>query len=277
MSAAAPPATGTETVVVAGTTIRVSVEGDGPPLLLLPGIGSSLEMWGPLRSRLEGRTTIAFDPPGIGGSPNTRSFWTVGRVAHLAAAVLDRWAPDTLPDVVGYSFGGLVAQHLARLRVLRRLALVATTAGQPAIPPLPHRLLTMLQGGFLVQAGRYNRDPQLGRLFGGRSARQPDALAAAMGLLGSSPPSFAGYYGQALAASLWTGLPWLHLLSLPTLVLTGTDDRLVPPPNSRLIACSAPGARLRVLKGAGHLLVLDDAERVAAELVPFFEEDRRIG
>ncbi len=233
-------------------------------------------MWAPLRTALPGRTTIAFDPPGIGGSPNTRSFWTVGRVAHLAAAVLDRWAPDTA-DVVGYSFGGLVAQHLARLRVLRRLALVATTAGQPAIPPLPHRLLTMLQGGFLVQAGRYNRDPQLGRLFGGRSARQPDALVAAMGLLASSPPSAAGYYGQALAASLWTGLPRLRLLSMPSLVLTGTDDRLVPPANSRLIACTAPGARLRVLKGAGHLLVLDDAERVAAELVPFLEADRPPG
>jgi pimeloyl-ACP methyl ester carboxylesterase len=262
-----------EVMVVGGSSIRVSVRGTGPPVLLLPGIGSSLEMWGPLRRQLGERTTIAFDPPGIGASPFDRRIWSIGHVARLAAAVVDRWAPDVAPDVIGYSFGGLVAQHLARLRVVRRLALVATTAGQPAVPPMPHRLLAMLQGGLLLQQGRKGNS-ELGQLFGGRSAREPAALTAAMRQLSAVPPSTAGYYGQALAASLWTGLPWLRLLTMPTLVLTGSDDRLVPASNSRVITALAPGARLRILRGAGHLLVLDDAERTGTELRTFLDTGR---
>ena len=258
-----------ETAVVDGATIRVSIAGEGPPLLLLPGIGSSVETWRPLRERLDGWTTIAFDPPGIGPSPADRRLWTVGRTARLAASVLDRWAPGTTPDVLGYSFGGLVAQHLARLRVVRRLALVATTAGQPAIPPMPHRLLAMLQGGLLLQGSGAKGASELGRLFGGRSAREPETLLAAMAALTASPPSAAGYYGQALAASIWTGHPWLHLLAMPVLVMTGDDDRLVPAANSRLLACLLPRARFHVVAGAGHLLVLDDAELVATELRDF--------
>jgi pimeloyl-ACP methyl ester carboxylesterase len=260
-----------ETTVVDGSTIRVSIAGEGPVLLLLPGIGSSVEMWEPLRERLHDRTTIAFDPPGIGTSPADRHIWTVGRAARLAASVLDRWAPGSTPDVLGYSFGGLVAQHLARLRVIRRLALVATTAGQPAIPPMPHRLLTMLQGGLLLRNSRSGGGKEIAQLFGGRSAREPDALARSMALLMSSPPTAAGYYGQAMAASTWTGLPWLHLLRMPVLVVTGDDDRLVPAANSRLLACLLPQGELRVLPGAGHLLVIDDADRVANGLRSFLD------
>jgi pimeloyl-ACP methyl ester carboxylesterase len=259
-----------ETTVVDGSTIRVSIAGDGRPLLLLPGIGSSVELWEPLRRHLGDRTTIAFDPPGIGRSPGDRHLRTVGRTAQLAAAVLDRWAAGTVPDVVGYSFGGLVAQHLARLRVVRRLALVATTAGQPAIPPMPHRLLAMLQGGLLLQRDG-GAGMELGGLFGGRSARDPVALATAIAHLTAAPPSTLGYYGQALAASVWTGLPWVRLLRMPTLVLAGSDDRLVPAVNSRLLATLLPRAELRILPAAGHLLVLDDVERVATELRGFLQ------
>ncbi|MGE0795137.1 MAG: alpha/beta fold hydrolase [Acidimicrobiia bacterium] len=258
-----------ETAVVAGTTVRVSVAGQGPPLLLLPGMGSGLEMWEPLRARLAGRTTVAFDAPGIGRSPVDRRLWTVGRAARLASAVVDRYAPGVVPEVLGYSFGGLVAQHLARLRVVARLVLVATTAGQPAVPPMPHRLLAMLQGGLLLQRDAVAGRGELGRLFGGRSARDPVALGRAVAHLATSPPSAVGYYGQALAASTWTGLPWIRLLTMPALVLAGGDDRLVPPANARLLAGLLPDARLCILAGAGHLLVLDDADRVADEVLAF--------
>lgn len=274
--------------VVDGTTVRVSVAGSGPPLLLLPGIGTSTGSWGPLRDQLAARTTIAFDLPGIGGSPADHQLWTVGRTARLAASLLDRFtrAGSLVPDVLGYSLGGLVAQHLARLLPVRRLVLVATTAGQPAIPPLPHRLLAMLRGGLLLQGGGDGRgdavggDPsaarhhelrELGALMGGRVAREPAALAEAVALLTASPPSAAGYYGQALAASVWTGLTHARGLRLPVLVLAGSDDRLVPVVNSRLLASLLPNASLQILPGAGHLLVLDDARRVGAAVREFLD------
>lgn len=107
--------------------------------------------------------------------------------------------------------------------------------------------------------------------MGGRVAREPATLAEAVALLTSSPPSAAGYYGQALAASIWTGLTHARGLRLPVLVLSGGDDRLIPTANSRLLASLLPNASLQILPGAGHLLVLDDARRVGAAVREFLD------
>ena len=52
---------------LAGTCVRVAVSGEGPPLLLINGIGANIEMWQPLASRLPGRRVVMFDFPGTGG------------------------------------------------------------------------------------------------------------------------------------------------------------------------------------------------------------------
>ncbi len=82
-------------------------------------------------------------------------------------------------------------------------------------------------------------------------------------------PSPVGYALQMTAFSLFHSLPWLHRVQQPTLVLTGTDDRLVPMANSAVLAAHLPNARLRVFERWGHYLLHDPASGAAATVADF--------
>src|SRR4051812_14340746 len=98
---------------VAGRRVLVRESGQGRPLLLLNGIGAHVGMWRPLEHALGGLWLIAFDAPGTGRSPVPAAPLTFAGHAQVAEGLLDRLALERV-DVLGYSFGGLVAQHLVR-------------------------------------------------------------------------------------------------------------------------------------------------------------------
>src|SRR3954447_5757753 len=79
----------TRVVDVDGVPIRVSVSGEGPPLLLVNGLGGSLEMWQPFVSQLRGRQLITFDCPGTGESPRLRRPARMRRLAALVSRLLE--------------------------------------------------------------------------------------------------------------------------------------------------------------------------------------------
>jgi pimeloyl-ACP methyl ester carboxylesterase len=79
-----------------------------------------------------------------------------------------------------------------------------------------------------------------------------------------------GYYGQVLAGSRFSSLPWLHKITAPTLVLAGGSDKLVPPSNGRLLAGRLPNADLHILPGEGHLLLFDPDSAALPLLTKFF-------
>ena len=76
-------------LTVQGLSLRVAVEGRGQPLLLISGLGASLDVWEPLREILPGFQTIAFDIPGVGESPFPARPLTIPRLARLTAGVIE--------------------------------------------------------------------------------------------------------------------------------------------------------------------------------------------
>lgn len=255
--------------------MRVSIhEGTGRhtrPLLLLNGIGAPLELWGPLRARLAHRTTIAFDAPGTGGSPLPWCPTTIAGLARVAAGVLAELADELDAerfDVLGYSFGGAVAQELAIFRDARvaSLVLAATNTGVGAVPgdpvalaalvaPIPVHLLPPGRGSLLSLSG---------------DAGSRAAFSHADACWATWPPNPLGVWWQGLAIATWSSIPWLGRISRPTLVLTGVDDRVVPPVNSRMLAARIPGATLREVPGAGHFALLADDPGPVADAVEEF-------
>lgn len=100
------------------TALTFTKIGDGPPLVLLHGIGSSRAAWRPVLDRLAATHTVyAVDLPGFGDSPGLGG--TPRQLAEAVAAALDDWGLDN-PHVAGNSLGGWVGLELAALRPVAR-------------------------------------------------------------------------------------------------------------------------------------------------------------
>jgi poly(3-hydroxyoctanoate) depolymerase len=257
-----------EHVRVDGLALRVVRRGAGPPLLLMNGIGASAEMWAALVAHVDGRELIAVDLPGTGSTPVSWPPLRIRAIARLVAGVLDALGRDRV-DVLGYSFGGIVAQELAwrAPERVRRVVLCATSAGVGSVLPNPLPLMVMLT------PARYTRPAEALQIVpviaGGRTSRDPDALDPDLRMRLINPSSAWGYLSQLYAVSGWSSLPWLGRVEHPALVIHGDDDPLVPLLNARTIADLMPNARLLVAPDAGHLLLLDEPESVAGEIEAF--------
>lgn len=258
----------TETVEIGGVAIRVKRQGAGPPLLLLNGLGASIEMWAPLADRLEGHELIAFDLPGAGETPPARRPLRMAQLATLVARLLDALGYDRV-DVLGYSFGGILAQDLARLHPDRvdRLVLCGTSPGLPCLPPHP------LVSSLMLSPARY-RNRRLAKLIlpviaGGRTRRDPEALQAHLRDRLANPPTTLGYLHQLYAVTGWRSATRLRQVRQPTLVVHGSEDPLVPLVNARWMAGLLPDARLHVVPRGGHLFLLDEPESVVGVVRAF--------
>jgi poly(3-hydroxyalkanoate) depolymerase len=268
VSATLPP-TRLRFVSVRGNRLRVSVRGEGRPLLLVMGIGASLDLWSTFEQEmvLRGYQVICFDLPGAGGSPALVPPRRMGGLAKLAIGLLDELGYAQV-DVLGVSFGGIVAQEIARRAPtrVRRLVLCATGPGLGGPPGKVSALRHM------VTARRYRSPEYAGRiaaeLYGGRARIDPTMHASMTGRF-MRPPSVYGYLTQLYAISGWSSTPWLCRLAMPTLVLTGDDDPIVRTLNGRILATLIRNARLVVIKGGGHLFLLDQTV-LAADLVDGF-------
>jgi poly(3-hydroxyoctanoate) depolymerase len=255
-------------VEVDGVRLRVAVRGTGQPLLLLMGIGANLEMWAPFESALDGFQTITVDAPGTGGSSGYRWPRRMPGLARTMADLVDALGYERV-DVLGVSFGGVLAQQLARTAPdrVRRLVLAATGPGLGGVPGSPAVLWRMATPRRYVQPDYFRRIA--GQLYGGGARQDPDALLHGSLARFTHPPSVAGYAAQLFAITGWTSIPWLRTLRQPTLVVSGDDDPIVPLVNGRILACLLPDARLHVVPGGGHLFLLERPVETAAVVERF--------
>ena len=149
----------------------------------------------------------------------------------------------------------MVAQQLAHDAGdrVRRLSLVGTGCGLGGMPPTLQALM------LLSMPLRYHSE----RVYHGTNQLLAEAdrmLLARLSSLSASrlrhPPPLLGYAYQLAAGSMWSSLSWLDTVRVPTLVLVGSVDQVVPPANGYQLARLLPTSRLHVLDG-GHLCVFD--------------------
>jgi poly(3-hydroxyalkanoate) depolymerase len=251
--------------------MRVARRGEGRPLVLITGIGANLEMWRPFERLVRGREVVAFDPPGAGASQRPRRPLRMAGLARVVVSLLDALGLDEV-DLLGHSFGGGLAQELARRAPgrVRRLILCATAPGLGGVPPRPYPALLLASPARYYHAGFLRAT--VPRMAGGRTARDPAQLDHQAAARLARPPDALGYAFQLYAAAGWTSLLWLHQIAQPTLIVAGDDDPVIPLANARLMAWRMPAARLLVVEGGGHLLLLDQPETVVHEIHAFLDE-----
>jgi poly(3-hydroxyalkanoate) depolymerase len=232
------------------------------------GLGGNIEMWQPLTDELTDFETIAYDAPGTGESDTPRWPLSMKGLARVTERLLQKLGYGTV-DVLGVSYGGAIAQELAfrHSTHVRRMVLAATAYGIGSLPGKP-RAIAMLSTPYRYYSRSHLR-AIAPSLYGGQIARQPELLNRhAYSRLGHAP-SLRGYLWQLAAIGKWSSLPYLHRLRLPVLVLTGDDDPIIRVANGRILASLIPGAQLHVLRGAGHLFLIDQAKD-SADLIRAF-------
>jgi poly(3-hydroxyalkanoate) depolymerase len=253
-----------------GVRLRTSVRGSGPPLLLITGLGASLDLGVPFERELAARglQAISFDAPGTGQSSPYRWPPRMPGIARTVERILDALGYDSV-DVLGVSLGGVIAQQLAHQAPhrVRRLVLAATGPGLGGLPGSPRALLSLATPRRYYQPDYYRRIA--GRVYGGAARRDPDTLLHGSPARFIERPTLWGYLGQIYAISGWTSLPWLRRLRQQTLVLAGDDDPIVPLVNGRILAWCIPNARLHIVRGGGHLFLLERPAEIALRVAGF--------
>jgi len=240
------------------------------PLLLINGIGASLELLEPFVDELDrALEVIRFDVPGVGGSPLPNVPYRFPGLCRLIARMLTTVGYDRV-DVLGISWGGGVAQHFAAFQRsrCRRLVLVSTATGALMVPARPAVLARM------VTPRRYTDRGYLQRvapdLYGGSARADPGRITAAMNAH-NRVGSARGYLYQLGAGAGWTSVPFLPFIRQPTLIVSGDDDPIIPLANARLMHRLIPASRLHVFHG-GHLGLVTEAKQLAPVISSFLAE-----
>ena len=248
----------------------------GEPVLMIMGLAASSRMWFRLAPWIAARhRVILIDNRGTGASPPVRSTLTMASLAQDAAGALDEAGVESA-HVIGASMGGMIAQHLAldhRDRV-RSLVLGCTTPGGQRGAP-PWRMLAA--SALRPFVGSRRAFPLVAPiLYSSRTrAERPDRLREDVELRAADGTPMRTLYAQMSAiAGHDTRGRLADLAGLPTLVLHGLDDALVPPDRGRDLARLIPGARLELLADCGHIIGTDAEERAAEAILAHLDRSR---
>jgi pimeloyl-ACP methyl ester carboxylesterase len=261
---------------VKGAAVRYFVGGDGPPLLLVHGLGGSAANWGELVPLLaSSRRLIVPDLPGHGGSEPLPAVAGLGAFADRVAAVAER--EDALPaPVVGHSLGGVVVLHLAlRFPDAVTALVLAAAAGLSTGTRFGRSLVTasmVMRPGRLaarhtdrVVRSQFLRQALLGAYY----------VADPVGLTESGVRGFlAGHLLHTDIGSAWRALRTddprerLHALRAPSLLLWGSEDAQLPLDDAFEYARRLR-APLRVIPDCGHLLIGERPDACADAILSF--------
>ena len=258
------------TAAVADTELYYERSGAGEPLLLIQGMSGTHVAWGePFLAALHeaGFETLVYDHRGIGRSAAWRTPFTLVELATDAVALLDAvgW-PDA--HVLGISMGGMVAQELALAAPerVRTLTLGCTYAGGPesalTAPEVMQGLGAAMMSGDAERAIRAGYEVNVSPAFAADEAN----YATFREMAASVPAPLPVIMLQMQAIGGHDTSARLAQLAPPTLVVHGTEDRMLAVANGRAIAAAIPEARLEELDGVGHLFWWERPQR-SADLV----------
>jgi len=243
--------------------------GEGPPLLLLAGLGSRARLWGELPGLLSERfTVLAPDNRGVGGSRDGEQFTLEGSADDAALVVTD--AGFRSAGVIGVSMGGLIACQLAvrHAEVVQRLVVASCGA---RLTPSHLRVLRFFELAFTRLAPVEAAQALMAFAFASTFAdRYPGFVDQAARLWTLDPDDLPGALQQfAHLKEGWDLRPQLAGIACPTLALAGELDPIAAAAATRELAAAIPEARYREVPGAAHSVLAEGGSALLNEVVEF--------
>lgn len=272
--AALPPGFRPLRIDAGGRVVTGAEAGEGPPLVLIHGLGGTWEYWAPAMALLaRGARCVALDLPGFGHSDDLGGAFTLDKAVARLAAALAVLGVGAAP-VCGHSLGGPLAVRLARNHpeTTSQLVLVGPS-GLAEAPFWQRRALTLVPVYRLLRRAPVPWERWLVRAGPVRRAalralvRDPATVSRAMALTLVDGGREARELQGAIAASFATGLDAeARALDVPIDAIWGDCDRMAPLVHAQVLLRAVPGATLHLMRGCGHLPMIEDPQGFAALL-----------
>ena len=273
-------------VAVDGRRTRVRVDGnpDNPPVLLLHGVGRSLEDWAPQWNRLAGSyRVITLDIPGFGFSSRPTESMTLASLARGVVDTLDALGEQRPLHVIGNSLGGAVALQLLVLQPCQVASLVlVNSAGFGREVTMLLRMLALPVIGRLATRRTTRASARMleRSIFADRSLASRQRIEHAVAI-GRQPDS--GVVMREIAGELATGRGvkdgWRAELSSaaeqhprPTLIIWGDRDRVLPAHHLETAQRLMPHAKTHLFNGIGHMPQIECPDEFADLVLAFFAD-----
>ena len=246
-----------------------SVEGEGPPLFLIHGIGAARNTWRKALPILTPHfTVVTYDLRGHGESPMPQQPFGLDELVADLEAVRERTGFERA-HFAGHSLGGMIGPAYARAfpdRVLS-LGLLSTAAFRTEDDS------AKVKG--VVQAMRAQSVPEILATLSSRwftdafIAASPEVVQGRMDqVVGTDAEIFLNVFDIYASTEM---APWLHEIAAPALVLTGKNDGGCPPRLNEQITRAMPSAALVVLPEVKHSIMLECGDVVAQHMLSFIK------
>ena len=252
---------------VNGINLNFNVEGNGEPLILIMGFAGVRNAWVfQTRAFKKHFRVITFDNRGVGKTDKPDGPYTIKMMADDTIGLMDHLAIDKA-HILGISMGGMIAQEIAINYPdrVKKLVLGCTSASSETAPEVIRVVETISLGGvnawkglaMLCQSAINNRLLRVAQLQ--------------MFWMHTLSGGTKGLAGQAEAVRHHNTLDRLHMIGIPTLVIAGTLDRIIPPNSSDVIADLIPDARLVKIEDGSHVFFVDQRDRFNQEVIEFLQ------
>lgn len=250
------------------TNLAVEVEGKGPAIVCVHGLGGSSNTWTPLLPVMQGYRVVRIDLPGSGRSATTDSALSIAQMVDAVATVCKHLGIGSA-HFIGHSMGTIVCQHVAirHPQLVLSLALFGPLTCPPdaARPNIIARAAKAGSGG--LPAMQEIADAIVAAATSDETrAEQPAAVAMVReSVMRQSPQG----YAQSCLALASAQAAAIERIEVPTLLVTGDQDGVAPVTAVREMAARIPSSRMVVLAGCGHWPTFEKPAHCGAELNSF--------
>ncbi len=248
------------TVKIDSINLAYNIKGNGPPLILIIGFASAQNLWySTVQAFSKSYRVVTFDNRGFGKSDNPPGPYTTKMLASDTLGLMDRLGIKKT-HILGGSLGGMVAQEIAIAHPERldRLILSATCAGGKKLNDRFSWMIKSSYPGWNPEKPEELTPSRLQKFMVDMASLSFSGILKTFSMplvkLQASRGKLEVPVGQLQAMLSHDTLDRLGSIQAPTLVLTGQNDRLMPPGSAEELASGIKGARLVTIAGAGHAL-----------------------